>query len=226
MSPGGETVSVPLRCRLRRWRRNSTPHTLLSLLLVLTLILLLVRFFSNQLRPVVETVAVSEATNLITVTVSQVVEQCMGQQGLGYDDLMEIHQPQEDGGLTTVTGRTSTISQLRSEITQSLVEKLENLEAGQLGVPLGNLTGWMLFSGLGPKLRVSIESVGDVVTEVYNRFDSAGINQTHHQVLMDISATVHLFIPGEIVSVTVDTTVCLAETVLIGSVPNSYIQTG
>lgn len=201
-------------------------HILISLLVVFLLILLLVGVFSNQLRPVVETVAVSEATNLITVTVSEVVEECMDEQGLGYDDLMEIHQAQGNGGLTTVTGRTGTISQLKSEITRSLVERLENLDAGQLGVPLGNLTGWMIFSGLGPKLRISIESVGDVVADVYNQFDSAGINQTHHQVLMDISVTVHLFIPGEITSVTVDTTVCLAETILIGSVPNSYIQTG
>lgn len=193
--------------------------------MVLILALVLVRFFSNHLRPVVETVAVSQATNFISVTVTEVVEQCMQEQGLGYDDLMEIHQAQE-GGITTVTGQTAAINQLKSQIVYTLVDRLENLDAGQLGVPLGNLTGWMLFSGLGPKLRISIDSVGDVVAEVRNQFDSAGINQTHHQVLMDLSVTVHLFIPGEITSVTVDTTVCLAETILIGTVPNSYLQTG
>lgn len=193
--------------------------------MALILTLLMVRFFSNHLRPVVETVAVSEATNFISVTVAEVVEQCMQEQGLGYDDLMEIHQAQE-GGITTVTGQTAAINQLKSQIVHTLVDRLERLDADELGVPLGNLTGWMLFSGLGPKLRVSIDSVGDVVAEVRNQFDSAGINQTHHQVLMDLSVTVHLFIPGEITSVTVDTTVCLAETILIGTVPNSYLQTG
>lgn len=177
------------------------------------------------MRPVVETVAVSQATNLISVLVADVVDQCMEEQNLGYNDLMDLHTSDGDG-LTTVTGRTATINQLRNQITQALVEQLEELDSGQLGVPLGNLTGWMIFSGLGPKLRVSIDSVGDVVTQVHNQFDSAGINQTHHQVLMDISVTVHLFIPGEITSVTVDTTVCLAETVLIGTVPNTYIQNG
>ena len=160
--------------------------------MALILTLLMVRFFSNHLRPVVETVAVSEATNFISVTVAEVVEQCMQEQGLGYDDLMEIHQAQE-GGITTVTGQTAAINQLKSQIVHTLV---------------------------------SIDSVGDVVAEVRNQFDSAGINQTHHQVLMDLSVTVHLFIPGEITSVTVDTTVCLAETILIGTVPNSYLQTG
>lgn len=193
--------------------------------MVLILSLVLVRFFSNHLRPVVETVAVSEATNFISVTVTEVVEQCMQEQGLGYDDLMEIHQAQE-GGITTVTGQTAAINQLKSKVIYALVERLEHLDAGQLGVPLGNLTGWMLFSGLGPKLRVSIDSVGDVAAEVRNQFDSAGINQTHHQVLMDLSVTVHLFIPGEITSVTVDSTVCLAESIFIGTVPNSYLQTG
>ncbi|MBM6896357.1 sporulation protein YunB [Pseudoflavonifractor capillosus] len=218
-------MSVPLRCRLQRWSQRSKSRFLVLTLLLCLLILLLFEFFSNHLRPVVETVAVSEATNLISVAVANVVEQCMQEQGLGYDDLMEIRQTQEDG-IVTVTGRTTVISQLKSEIIQSLVAQLETLDAGQLGVPLGNLTGWMLFSGLGPKLRVSIDSVGDVTAQVRNYFESAGINQTHHQVLMDISATVHLFIPGEITSVTVEDTVCLAETILIGKVPDNYIQTG
>lgn len=173
----------------------------------------------------VKTVAQSEAKNLISTTVSQVVEECMSQQGLGYDDLMEMEQP-EGNGPVTVTGRTAVIQQLRSQVTQTLVEHLENMDSGQLGIPLGNFTGWVLFSGIGPKLRVTVDSVGDVVTQVYNQFDSAGINQTHHQVLMDVSVTVHLFIPGEITSVTVDTTVCLAETIFFGTVPNSYFQTG
>ncbi len=217
-------MSVPLRCRWKRWKQHPA-HIALPILVAILLIWLLFTFFSNHLRPVVETVAKSEATNFVSVTVSNVVEQCMSQQGVEYYDLMEIHH-QESDGLTTVTGRTTAINQLRNQITQSLVQQLENVDAEQLGVPLGNLTGWMLFSGLGPKLRVSIDSVGDVVTEIRNQFDSAGINQTHHQVLMDISVTVHLFIPGEITSVTVDTTVCLAETVFIGTVPNSYLQAG
>lgn len=219
-------VSVPLGRRWRRWRRQPGYLRLfLSILAAGLLLLLAFSQFSHRMRPVVETVAVSQATNLISVLVSDVVDQCMAEDGLGYNDLMEIHTSDGDG-LTTVTGDTATINALRSQVTQALVEQLENLDSGELGVPLGNLTGWMLFSGVGPKLRVSIDSVGDVVTQVHNQFDSAGINQTHHQVLMDISVTVHLFIPGEITSVTVDTTVCLAETVLIGTVPNTYIQNG
>lgn len=218
-------MSVPLRRRWKRWKRHPVQHVLLPVAIALLLIWGVFAFFSDHLRPMVETVAKSQATNLISVTVSQVVEQCMSQQGLSYDDLMEMHQ-QEENGPITVTGRTTVIQQLRDDITQTLVEQLEDLDSGQLGVPLGNLTGWMLFSGLGPKLRVTIDSVGDVVTQVYNQFDSAGINQTHHQVLMDVSVTVHLFIPGEITSVTVDTTVCLAETIFLGTVPNSYLQTG
>ena len=225
MSPGVIVVSVPLRRRWRRWKQQPLCFILLPILIAMLLIAVVFFQFSRSMRPVVETVAVSQATNLISVLVADVVDQCMEEQNLGYNDLMDLHTPDGDG-LTTVTGRTATINQLRNQITQALVEQLEDLDSRQLGVPLGNLTGWMIFSGLGPKLRVSIDSVGDVMTQVHNQFDSAGINQTHHQVLMDISVTVHLFIPGEITSVTVDTTVCLAETVLIGTVPNTYIQNG
>ena len=195
------------------------------LVVVLLFLVGIFELFSNSLRPLVETVAVSEATNLITATMSDVVQECMDAQDIQYSDLMQIDSNPEDD-ITTVTGQPLVISKLRNSIVQTLVSRVKGIDSGQLGVPLGNLTGWMLLSGLGPKLRVSIDSVGDVTAQLRNEFDSAGINQTHHQVMMDISVTVHLFIPGKITAVTVDQSVCLAETVLIGKVPNSYIQIG
>jgi len=63
---------------------------------------------------------------------------------------------------------------------------------------------------------------GSVVTSVSNVFDSAGINQTRHQIMLNIKSTVSVIIPGYITSVPVETNMCIAESVIVGLVPDTY----
>jgi hypothetical protein len=72
-------------------------------------------------------------------------------------------------------------------------------------------------------VRVELLSAGDVVVDMAYEFEDAGINQTLHRVLADITVTVFLLIPGETLSATVDSQVCVAETVIVGQVPDTYL---
>ena len=93
-----------------------------------------------------------------------------------------------------------------------------------LAIPLGNLTGIVLFSALGPSVRVRVQSVGDVKTAYENEFTSAGVNQTKHSIYLNTEVTVYLLIPGEIIPVTVQERVCVAETIIVGDVPDTYLN--
>ena len=91
-------------------------------------------------------------------------------------------------------------------------------------LPLGTLTGQPLLSGAGPRVRVSVDSVGEVTADYANSFTSAGVNQTLHRVCLDIHATVRLFLPGEVLPVSVSSSVCVAETVIVGETPDTYLN--
>ena len=105
-----------------------------------------------------------------------------------------------------------------------MIRQLGALDSGGLGVPLGTLTGQPLLSGVGPKVRVEVDSVGDVTADYNNSFTSAGMNQTLHRVCLDITATVYLFLPGEVIPVSVSSSVCVAETVIVGETPDTYLN--
>ena len=107
-----------------------------------------------------------------------------------------------------------------------LTDVLDVLRDEEFGIPLGTLTGWMIFSGKGPTVRVELLSVGDVTADMRHSFTEAGINQTLHQVYLDVSAAVYLMIPGEILSAEIDTSVCVAETIIVGQVPETYLYVG
>ena len=57
-----------------------------------------------------------------------------------------------------------------------------------------------------------------------NVFTSAGINQTLHQVMLHIRVECTLLIPGGTVDTAVETRVCAAETLLVGQVPDAYLE--
>ena len=73
-------------------------------------------------------------------------------------------------------------------------------------------------------MRVRVDSVGEVTADYENLFTSAGVNQTLHQVNLKILATVYLFLPGEVLPVSVSSTVCVAETVIVGETPDTYLN--
>lgn len=218
-------MRIPLRRRLARLRSWRCPAILPPLMAALVLFFLFWRAVNACLRPAVETLAVSEATNRISRTITQAVTDCVSQQNLTYGDFITM-QTDEAGRVTSLTGNLSAASLLRSELVGYIANELDSLRQESFGIPLGTLTGWLIFSGKGPTVQVELLSVGDVTTQLRHDFEEAGINQTLHRVILDVSVTVWLLIPGETIPASVDSQTCVAETVIVGQVPDTYLYVG
>ena len=87
-----------------------------------------------------------------------------------------------------------------------------------------SLSGVQLFSGRGPDLNLKVVPAGYMTSEIENRFDTAGINQTRHQIMLKMDMRVMAIIPGYSVSTDIHTEYCLAETVIVGTVPEAFTQ--
>jgi sporulation protein YunB len=120
--------------------------------------------------------------------------------------------------------RTADSTRFKRLVTERLADRLESLDPSTLAIPLGTLTNVIPFSALGPSVRVRVQSVGDIQTSYVNEFTSAGVNQTKHSIYLQVDVTVYLLIPGEIVPVTVQDRVCVAETIIVGEVPDTYLN--
>ena len=96
----------------------------------------------------------------------------------------------------------------------------------ELGIPLGNIFLPELLSGRGPLLPVKIISVSSSDAKFMNRFSEAGINQTLHQIVIEVILAATALTPVGTTTVQVSSQVVVAETVIVGTVPNSYINVG
>ena len=100
------------------------------------------------------------------------------------------------------------------------------MDADQLGIPLGSLVLPEVFSGRGPGIPVEILSIRNSDASFSSRFTEAGINQTLQQLIMEVSVDVTVLVLGKTDSFTVTSQVVVAETVIVGQVPNTFLQTG
>ena len=87
---------------------------------------------------------------------------------------------------------------------------------------LGSLTGSPLLAGRGPRISVRMESVGSSSARFENQFESAGINQTKHRIVLRIDVYVSILLPGYSTVTQVTNEITVAETVIVGEVPGTY----
>ena len=65
-------------------------------------------------------------------------------------------------------------------------------------------------------------SVGTPSAAFENTLTDAGINQTKHQIVLHVEVVVSILMPGYTTSTTVESSLAVAETVIVGSVPETY----
>ena len=101
-------------------------------------------------------------------------------------------------------------------------QALDGIEISELKIPLGSLLDSELVWARGPYITARALWVGSVSAEYESDFSSAGVNQTIHQIWLDLSVPVTVLLPGESLAISVQTSICIAETVIVGQVPQFY----
>ena len=111
---------------------------------------------------------------------------------------------------------------MQSKILDIILKRVDQVSARDLSIPVGTLTGSTLLAGRGPRISVRMESVGSSSATFENEFTSAGINQTKHKIVLKIDVSASILLPGFSTAVVVSNNVTVAETVIVGSVPDTY----
>lgn len=208
---------------LRRQKRKAGKAGPLGFSLILGLVMafFLIRWFDAAIRPQLIALSETQVNNHLTQIANLAVTQAITDQELSYSDLVTL---QTSGELSALVTDTVSLNSLRAAVLEDVISQIDSIDNGSLGVPLGALTGIDLFSALGPRLPVRVISVTTVEGRYRNDFTSAGINQTLHRVMLDVTLKAKLLLPGGVVEVPVSAPICVAETVIIGQVPQTYLN--
>jgi len=204
---------------MKRRRGNGLRLAALLLALATALLLVLVRV---RLYPLITDMARTRVTNEASNLINQSIEDQIRTGGVDYDSLITLEKD-AGGGITALKTNMALMNQLKSEILSLLNKRIMELSVSQVGIPVGNLILPELFSGRGFYIPVRILAIRSSDASFQNRFSQAGINQTLHQIVMNVEILITVLTPAGSQSVTCSSQVVVAETVIVGSVPNSYV---
>ena len=200
------------------------PALLRRLTLCALLLMLLLMLLERNLTRVVLTLASAKAEVLAVQALNQAAEALIAE-GVSYDSLVHVTLG-EDGSVRLLQANTAGMNSLASRASLTAQARLEALQDQTVSVPLGSALGVTLLAGTGPRIRVHMLPVGAVVTAYETEFTSAGINQTRHRVLLTMRAQVQLVLPTGASGVEAVTQVAVAESIIVGQVPDSFVNVG
>lgn len=166
--------------------------------------------------------AFARAYSMAVETINRAVKQVM-EQGVTYEELIDA-QMDAEGRVSMLRANTMRMNELAARTALLAEEELNSAENQFVEIPLGAALGVRFLSGFGPRLEVQILPVGAVHTSFDTEFETAGINQTRHKIFLNLRATVSLIVPTGSQLVEVTSTVPIAESIIVGEVPDSFVD--
>ena len=211
----GAWSDLPLERAPRRRGRRAARFALAALILSLIAAALF-------LRSLIRDIAISDARDAVTLAVNGCVSAMMREKDYGYDYFVTLEKDAA-GNLTAITTNTNHINALSSEIVAEIARAADS-EVIKIDIPVGSLFGSNLLMGRGPRIPIEVL----MLTSSFVRFDndliSTGINQSRHVIKLKAAVDVDILIPWSTIRTTVETDILLAETVIVGRVPDTYVK--
>ena len=204
-----------------RWIRKWLLHLGIIVLAVLILLLSL----RGKYRYVISDLAKTSVMNTTSDLTNDAIARQIATGDIAYDRIV-FFEKDLDGRITALKTNMSEVNRLKTDVLNIINDEILALDQSDIGIPVGSLFLPELFSGKGPAIPVRILSIRNSDANFVSSFSQAGINQTLHRLNMEVSIDVAVLVLGETSSFTMTSEVVVAETIIVGQVPQTFLQTG
>lgn len=202
------------------WKRYL--RTALVLLLV---IIVLYFLFRAKYGIVIRSLAQTQVQNSTSDLINDAIDEQIRNGNIQYDRIVYFEKDL-NGKITALKTNMSEVNRLKTSILNTINNEILALDTADLGIPLGSLFLPEFLAGKGPHIPVHIMSIRNSEATFTSNFTEAGINQTLQQLVMVISVDVTVLVLGRTDSFTITSQVVVAETIIVGDVPDTFLQTG
>lgn len=175
-----------------------------------------------RMRPLVREYALNQGRVLASEAMAKAVETVLAEEDALYDRLVSVKRNSE-GGVLSVEADTAAINRLSARVVTALGDRLAMDDYTTMTVPLFSATGSSFLAGRGPDVTVRIQQNGAATTQMHSHFAAAGINQTLHRLELTVTFRTVVLVAGMSEAVEISGTYLVAETVIVGTVPDRYV---
>ncbi len=209
------------KCKTQSGGKKKRRVLRLAALLLLSLLLVFL-WLERNLEGVILNMAHARAEAMATGYLNEAVRNIMGGE-VTYEDMITV-RTDEKGRVTMLQANAVRMNELATMTALEAQSRLESAEAQSVAIPLGAALGIPFLSALGPRVQVRIVPVSAVSAAFSTEFESAGINQTRHKIYLSLHTVVRLVIPSSARQVTLNGQMLIAESIIVGDVPQSFVN--
>ncbi len=209
------------RCKKIKAKRNKRKILFVTLLIIASVVIAAVMFFKYNVTPMVVALSEERVRSLTADAVSMAVVDVLAQNN-DMDYLEITRDEKENIKSVSVNGKAASV--LAEQIALTAQQYITDVGSDGIKIPLGSLSGFSMFTGLGPDINMRVYLVGSTYAEMTSVFTSAGINQTLHRLYFTIYGNIAVAVPGIPSTIKVSAQVLLGETLIVGEVPPTYLQ--
>lgn len=198
---------------------------LIALILIVSGVLCLVSMYAytKYLRPKIITISQKFVENEVSNMIDREVKNLMLEEFLSYDKITIISRD-ANGKVTSVSTNSVLINNFANELDIKIGDLIEENELFENRVYLSSLMGFDLFAGIGPKVPIRFEPISITHADIMHTFEETAINQTLHTIILSISIDIEILLPFAYSSITVESQMPIAQTLIVGSVPDAYFN--
>lgn len=191
-------------------------------ILILSILIGSFIYVDNSLRPTITVLAETKALELANRSINKAVAEVV-KDDINYSDLINTKLDSQ-GKITLMQSNTIMMNKIASDVALLIQEELKQVKTTTSYIPIGTALKSPILAKYGPQLKVSIEPIGTVSVDFKTDFESSGINQTRHRIYLEAKTQVKVVIPLTTSTKEVKAQIPICETVIIGDVPNSYVN--
>lgn len=205
--------------------RRALQKLMCLVLIVTVLSLFLMAWFRSRYNDAMRNLAQTRVVNATSDLINDAIDLQIETGTIQYDRIVYFEKDL-DGRITALKTNMSEVNRLKTDILNIINDEIMEMDTSNIGIPVGSLILPEFLSGRGPLIPVQILSISNSDAGFDSYFTEAGINQTLQKLTMDVSVDVTVLVLGRTESFTVSSQVVVAETIIVGQVPDTLLQTG
>lgn len=206
-----------MRWRIRRLIRRA--------IVVLLIIIIAFLAFRSKYRVIIQDLAETQVKNTTSDLTNDAIARQIAAGDIQYDRIVYFEKDL-NGRITALKTNMTEVNRLKTDILNIINDEILALDTSDIGIPLGSIFFPEFLSGRGPAIPVHILAIRNSDANFTSHFSQAGINQTLHQLSMEVGVDVAVLVLGRTSSFTITSEVVVAETIIVGEVPKTFLQTG
>lgn len=194
-------------------------------ILLCALAMMILMVFRIRYHDAIRSLAQTQVTNSTSDLINDAIDRQIETGNIQYDRIV-FFEKDLDGRITALKTNMSEVNRLKTDILNLINDEILALDTTDITIPIGSLVLPEVFSGRGFGIPIQILSIRNSDASFHSYFTEAGINQTLQQLTMEVSVDVSVLVLGKAESFTVSSHVVVAETIIVGQVPDTFFQTG